>query len=116
MLSENPTLDEYRAAAAATLKEGVAAFTAAPDLDALEDARIAYLGDKRGKLLVFQKGLGKLPNDAKRDAGRTFNELKTQLNAALDARRDELQRARSSSGPRLDLTMPARRRWLKARC
>src|SRR4051812_7227881 len=110
MLSETPTLDEYVKAAAETREAGIAAFNAAADLDALEDARIEYLGDKSGKLLVFQKGLGKLPQDAKRDAGRTFNELKTQLTEALDARRDELKR-KKSTGPKLDLTMPARRRW-----
>jgi phenylalanyl-tRNA synthetase alpha chain len=110
MLSENPTLDEYVTAAAEASAAGIAAFNAAADLDALEEARIEYLGDKRGKLLVFQKGLGKLPNEAKRDAGRTFNEIKTQLNAALDARREALQR-QASRGPKLDLTMPGRRRW-----
>jgi phenylalanyl-tRNA synthetase alpha chain len=110
MLSDHPTLDEYVTAAAEASAAGIAAFNAAADLDALEEARIEYLGDKRGKLLVFQKGLGKLPNEAKRDAGRTFNEIKTQLNAALDARREALQR-QASRGPKLDLTMPGRRRW-----
>src|SRR4051812_41079921 len=110
MLSDTPSLDEYVKAAAESREAGIAAFNAAADLDALEAARIEYLGDKRGKLLVFQKGLGKLPNEAKRDAGRTFNELKTQLNEALEARRQELKRT-SAHGPKIDLTMPARRRW-----
>src|SRR3954470_21102547 len=110
MLSENPTLDEYVRYADEVRDAGLAAFGAAASLDALEEARIEFLGDKRGKLLVFQKGLGKLPQDAKRDAGRTFNELKTQLTTALDARREELQRT-TSRGPALDLTMPGRHRW-----
>ncbi len=110
MHPENPTLEEYVALAGEIGNAGVAALNAAETLDALEEVRIEFLGDKRGKLLVLQKGLGKLPNDAKRDAGRTFNEVKTALTAALDARREALQR-QASHGPKLDLTMPARRRW-----
>jgi phenylalanyl-tRNA synthetase alpha chain len=110
MLPENPTLDQYLTHAAAVRDRGLAAFAAVGDLDALEDARIQYLGDKRGELLGVQKALGTLPPDARRDAGRAFNEAKTKLTEALEERRAALARA-TSAGPRLDLTMPARAQW-----
>ena len=109
-LPENPTLEQYLSYAAELSGRGAAAFAAATDDDALEAARILFLGDKRGELLVLQKGLGTLPPDARRDAGRAFNEAKMTLNAALDERRTSLRSA-TSSGPKLDLTMPARERW-----
>jgi phenylalanyl-tRNA synthetase alpha chain len=110
MLPDNPTLEQYLAYATDLANRGAAAFAAASDDDALEAARIQFLGDKRGELLVLQKGLGALQPDARRDAGRAFNEAKTTLNAALDERRTSLRSA-TPSGPRLDLTMPARERW-----
>jgi phenylalanyl-tRNA synthetase alpha chain len=115
MLSETPTLDQYVAYAAELSSAGSAAFEHAADADALEQARIEYLGDKRGKLLELQKALGKLPPEARRDAGRAFNEAKTELNARHDERRAVLARATSSVGPQLDLTMPSRRRWRGAK-
>ncbi len=110
MLPENPTSAQYLAYATDLANRGAAAFAAATDDDALEEARIQFLGDKRGELLVLQKGLGALPADARREAGRAFNDTKTTLNAALDERRAAVRSA-TSSGPQLDLTMPARERW-----
>src|SRR5690348_17655756 len=110
MLPEHPTLEQYLSYAADLAGRGAAAFEQAADAESLEAARIQFLGDKRGELLALQKGLGALPTESRRDAGRAFNEAKTKLNAALDERRVALARA-SSSGPQLDLTLPARSRW-----
>ncbi|MEP6732142.1 MAG: phenylalanine--tRNA ligase subunit alpha [bacterium] len=110
MLPESPTLQEYMLLSGQMASEGIAAFNAAENTDALEEARIAFLGDKRGKLLEFQKALGKLPPEARRDAGRQFNEVKTQLTTAYEERLASLSRS-ASTGPKLDLTMPARTRW-----
>ena len=111
MLPENPTLEQYLNAANALTDSGVQAFAAAPDPDALEAARIDLLGDRRGSLLVLQKALGTLPPESRRDAGRAFNDAKTRLTAALDERRLALSRA-TPTGPQVDLTMPARHRWI----
>ena len=108
---ENPTLEQYLAYAADIAARGSAAFAAATDADTLEAQRIAFLGDKRGELLTLQKALGTLPPDARRDAGRAFNDAKTSLASALDDRRSALDRT-APSGPTLDLTMPARTRWI----
>ncbi|HET7186905.1 MAG TPA: phenylalanine--tRNA ligase subunit alpha [Gemmatimonadaceae bacterium] len=115
MPSENSTLEQYLTNARENAGRGLAAFSQATDADALEQARIQFLGDKRGELLALQKALGSLPAEARRDAGRAFNEAKTALNHALDERRVALARASASSGPALDLTMPARHRWRGAK-
>jgi phenylalanyl-tRNA synthetase alpha chain len=114
MLPEKPSLEQYLTYAAALAERGAAAFAQAADADALEQARIQLLGDKRGELLALQKALGTLPPDARRDAGRAFNETKTRLTAALDERRVALTRS-AATGPAADLTMPARERWQGAK-
>jgi phenylalanyl-tRNA synthetase alpha chain len=114
MLPENPTLEQYLDAASALATRGADALASATDADALESARIQYLGDRRGELLALQKALGTLPPESRRDAGRAFNEAKTRLTAALDERPATLSRA-VSRGPAIDLTMPARHRWIGAK-
>ena len=109
-LPEQPTPEEYTALARQTLAAGVDAFRRAATADELEAARIEFLGDKRGRVLAFQQALRAIPPEAKRDAGRTFNELKTQLADAHERRRAELAAA-SRRGRRVDLTMPARTTW-----
>ena len=110
MLPEKPTLEQYLTYASELEARGIAELSTAADVEALEEARIRFLGDKRGELLALQKGLGTLPPESRRDAGRAFNETKAKLNAALDERRVALARA-SSARPELDLTLPARARW-----
>ncbi len=110
MLPDTPTLEQYLTHAAALVERGTAAFAQSTDADALEHARIQFLGDKRGELLTLQKALGALPLDARRDAGRAFNEAKTSLGAALAQRQADVRNA-TSARPTLDLTMPARHRW-----
>ena len=110
MLPEQPTPDEYAARAAETLAAGIAACERATTLDELEAARIDFLGDKRGRVLAFQQALRTIPAEAKREAGRQFNELKTGLTEAHERRRTALA-AQARGGRQLDLTMPARRAW-----
>ncbi len=114
MLPDKPTLEQYLAHTADLTARGEQAFAAAADDGALETARIQFLGDKRGELLGVQKALGTLPPDARRDAGRAFNDAKTTLTASLDARRSALRES-APTGSQLDLTMPARARWRGAK-
>jgi phenylalanyl-tRNA synthetase alpha chain len=111
MLPDSPTLEQYLRAADDIAARGVAALSAAGDADALEAARIQFLGDRRGELLALQKALGTLPSEQRRDAGRAFNDAKTKLADALEQRRTTLTRD-AAKGPQLDLTMPARHRWV----
>ena len=111
MLPESPSLEQYLRAANDLAARGVAALESAGDADALETARVQYLGDRRGELLTLQKALGALPAEQRREAGRAFNEAKTRLTEALERRRTTLSRS-AAKGPQTDLTMPARHRWM----
>ena len=109
-LSDHPTLEQYLTHADALAERGATAFARAADADALELARIQYLGDRRGELLVLQKALGALPAEARREAGQAFNRTKTSLGFLHGERHHVLTRG-APTGPALDLTMPARHRW-----
>ena len=110
MLPENPTLEQYLSYVADLAERGVNAFAQASDGEGVEAARIQFLGDKRGELLTAQKALGKLPPEARRDAGRAFNDAKRRLEDQLDFSKRSIALARSN-GPELDLTLPPRARW-----
>ena len=66
-------------------QEALAAFEAAGDAEALEAARIAFLGTKSGRLKAVQKGLGKVAKADKPTAGKQFNQIKQQIEAARQA-------------------------------
>ncbi|MDE3052662.1 MAG: hypothetical protein KGJ70_02170, partial [Gemmatimonadota bacterium] len=86
-LPDHPSLDDYRGQISEMAAQGLAAIGDAPDLDALEEARVAYLGDRRGRILEFQRALGAIARDAKPEAGKLFNAVKRQLESALEERR-----------------------------
>jgi phenylalanyl-tRNA synthetase alpha chain len=111
MLSDSPTLEQYLRAADDIAARGVSALSAAVDADALEAARVQFLGDRRGEILALQKALGTLPVEQRREAGRAFNDTKTKLTHALDERRTALSRG-AAENLGIDLTMPARHRWV----
>ncbi len=60
----------------------------------------------------FSKLLGELAPDERKDAGRIFNEFKSRVDEVFEQARVQLTVAKAVSGPRLDLTMPARTRWI----
>ena len=118
MLPEIPTLEQYFAYAAGLIERGETAFFAAGQspnaTDDLEAVRIEFLGDKRGALLTLQKALGRLAPESKRDAGRSFNEVKLRLEQAYGLAKQSRERM-GLQQPSLDLTMPARERWRGAK-
>ena len=67
------------------MRWALAAFQAAGDAAALEAARIEFLGMKSGRLKSAQKGLGAVDKADKPPAGQRFNQLKQQIEAALEA-------------------------------
>lgn len=76
--------------------------------DELEQWRVAYLG-RKGRLTHVLRGLKDLPEDQRRQAGAEANRLKSQLEAAYEARRAEIEDARVShviESERLDVTLP----------
>ncbi len=69
------------------------AFESAVDQEALEQIRIEYLGAKSGRLKEVQKGLGKVDKADKPTAGKRFNEVKKQIDAAFTAASDRLEKS-----------------------
>ncbi|QDT67235.1 Phenylalanine--tRNA ligase alpha subunit [Planctomycetes bacterium MalM25] len=61
------------------------AFDAAADNDALEAARVEFLGAKAGRLKAIQKGMGKVDKADKPAAGQKLNAVKQAVEAALEA-------------------------------
>jgi len=92
-------------------RDAVAAFTAAADAAALEAARIEFLGAKSGRLKAVQKGLGGVDKADKPAAGKRFNEVKQEIEAAQEAAAGRLAK---SAGPKagavqFDPTVPGAR-------
>jgi phenylalanyl-tRNA synthetase alpha chain len=109
-------LENYIAAAAALLADAQGAFDAAETADALEAARIHYLGDRSGLLKELQRQLASLTKEEKPQAGRSFNEAKGRLEALYAERAAALAKALPASRvPLIDLTMPARHVWRGAK-
>ncbi len=67
-------------------QSALAELQAAPDLAALEQARVNYLGSN-GKFTALMKQLGTLPKEEKPAAGKAINSAKVELEAALAERR-----------------------------
>jgi phenylalanyl-tRNA synthetase alpha chain len=87
-------------------------FLAAQDAAALENAKARYLG-KTGQITELMKGLGKLPPEEKKSQGALINGAKTQIEDALNARRDALLDAQMQerlNAEAIDVTLPGRGR------
>jgi phenylalanyl-tRNA synthetase alpha chain len=94
-------------------RDATAAFSSAPDAAALEAARIEFLGAKSGRLKAVQKGLGSVDKADKPAAGKRFNEVKQQIEAAFANATDRQASATpvrsASGGPAFDPTVPGLR-------
>lgn len=95
LLSE---LTEFQAAA-------LQAIQGASRPEELEEARVTFLGARKGRLKDLQTSLGKVPKDEKPAVGKRFNEVKQAVEQALDQRQRELSRPKVS-GSDLDITLP----------
>jgi phenylalanyl-tRNA synthetase alpha chain len=92
------------------LDDALKTFAATDDAAALENAKARYLG-KEGSLTAMLKGLGKLSAEERPRAGARINEVKQQIEAALQARRDALQQQALNArlaAEALDVTLPGR--------
>ncbi len=85
---------------------------AASDADALEAVRLAALG-KKGEISARMRELGKMSPEERQSAGPALNALKSEIDAALKARRAALDDAALEARLRtewLDVTLPGRAR------
>jgi len=107
-------LQQYLNEAEQVEREGAGALASAADLDALEAARIAFLGDRAGRVKALQEALRGISKEDKPAAGKRFNEARTRLDALHAERKSTLDRAHAPAAGD-DLSLPARRQWRGAK-
>ncbi len=66
----------------------------ASDLEQLERLRVVLLG-KKGVITEQVKSIGKLPAEERPKAGKVLNELKEEIQKAIEAKKEELERIES---------------------
>lgn len=96
------------------LADALAQFQAATSADALEAARIEFLGAKSGRLRDLQKSLGQVDGPDKPAAGKRFQEVKKQVEETFASLKGEDAAAPTAkkAGPQFDPTLPGKRRRL----
>jgi phenylalanyl-tRNA synthetase alpha chain len=87
---------------------GLAALDSATTAEALETARVEFLGQKAGRLKTAQERLKTLDSAGKRVYGQRFNAAKQALEAGLEAARNRLDRQIEVAGA-IDVTLPGTR-------
>jgi phenylalanyl-tRNA synthetase alpha chain len=73
--------------------EASAAFGGAADAEAVERARVDFLGAKNGRIKEIQKGLGKVAGADKPQAGKRFNEVKQLIESAFETAKSRAAQA-----------------------
>ena len=92
------------------LDQAASAIDAAADLAALDAVRVAYLG-KKGELTARLKSLSQLPAEERPTAGQAINRAKQDVQARLNARREDLESAALANklaADAVDVTLPGR--------
>jgi phenylalanyl-tRNA synthetase alpha chain len=93
------------------LARGRELVSAAPSIEALEEAKVSVLG-RKSRLSEVQRGLGSLDPDTRRDVGRRTNEVFAELREAIESRREELESGGDAAlleRDAVDVTLPGRR-------
>ncbi|GAC1344456.1 MAG: phenylalanine--tRNA ligase subunit alpha [Acetobacteraceae bacterium] len=88
--------------------ETEAALAAAPDLRAWDAIRVNVLG-KQGRLTGLLKALGTTPPEQRRERGAALNQLRDELTATIEARREALDQAALHArlaSERIDISLP----------
>ena len=92
------------------VQQGILALESVQNQQDLECIKAQYLG-KTGELNLLLKQLGKMSPEERKTIGAHINECKQQFQAAYDAKRTELERAKLEAqlaAESLDVTLPAR--------
>ncbi len=90
--------------------EAMSAVEQAADLAALESARVAVLG-KKGSVTSLMKTLGGMAPEARKEFGARVNQLKSEIEAALEARKGLLGSAALAArlaSEKIDISLPTR--------
>jgi phenylalanyl-tRNA synthetase alpha chain len=95
--------------------EGREELSKATSADAVESARIKFLGQKQGLLKEAQERLKQLAPALRREYGQRFNAVKQALESSLEVARARLGKGSLRTEPGLDVTLPGVRRRLGRR-
>ncbi len=91
--------------------EALPRIAAAPDLGALEELDVHYLGRKSGALSGLMRGIGGLPAEDRPLVGAVVNDVRAAVEAALGAAREQVGSAALAArlaAEAVDVTAPAR--------
>ncbi|HVZ80567.1 MAG TPA: phenylalanine--tRNA ligase subunit alpha [bacterium] len=91
----------------ALLQEAQTAIPQAPDLKAVEEFRIKYLG-KSGQVTEILKGLGQVPADQKPQIGKVSNEVKNRIAELIEGKKEQLESKQTRLPEGWDPTLPGR--------
>ncbi|MGD8559986.1 MAG: phenylalanine--tRNA ligase subunit alpha [Gammaproteobacteria bacterium] len=92
------------------VKDAEQAINSAPDLKALDELRVAYLG-KKGEITQRMQGLGKLAPEQRKEAGKQINTAKQAIQGAIEARKEALEAEALDArlaAEAVDVTLPGR--------
>jgi phenylalanine--tRNA ligase, alpha subunit len=90
--------------------ELLAAVKQAADIKSLEEIRVSVLG-KKGRITEMMKSLGGLSTEEKKEAGKTLNILKSEVEAALEAQKavlEEKELNEKLARETIDVSLPVR--------
>lgn len=90
------------------IADAQAAFDDVSDVASLEEARVEFLGAKKGRLKSAQKLMGSVDKEDKPAAGKKFNEVKQAIESAFQAKKTSLGDTTTSkkSSVGFDPTLP----------
>ena len=88
------------------LDAATAAIHAATSADDLEQVRIEFLGQKKGKVRELQQLIGKATKEEKPAVGKRFNEVRTEAQAQLDAKVASIATGSTAAVSDFDPTLP----------
>lgn len=86
-------------------EEAVKEIGQASCIDALERARVKYLG-RKGAIAEILKSMGSVPAGERPKIGKLANEAKQNIEAALKAKIDQVKQQKSSGVEAVDVTLP----------
>ncbi len=81
-------------------------FGAAENEAALEEARVEFLGAKKGKLKAAQKGMGAVDKTERPAAGKRLNEVKGQLESLFESAKSRFGTEAAGADDTFDPTLP----------
>lgn len=100
MPSFSSSIDEIRLAFKTDLERSSSS-------DQLRDLRDRYLGRKRGAAQALLKSIARAPAEARRELGQQANALKKEIEKAITAKRETLEKPNGPAGP-VDVTLHGR--------